>query len=92
MDKIIAQPRFNKRFKVTITKLKNRPDATGNPNPDIAEGSVYTGETSEKPIVGKIFYLDIYPNRWFHTSVVEEVIDENNFKTMNSYYHIKYED
>jgi hypothetical protein len=74
-------------MKIKITKLKELPDAL-HPN-NIAEGFEQTFDMDEnyfrKPTVGERFWASM---SW-STSGVQEIIDENTFRTYSSIY--KYE-
>ena len=72
---------------IKLTKLKELPDAF-HPN-NIEEGRVEIFSIKDylfkKPIVGERFTLmDL--SHWFSTSLVQEIVDENTFKTLNSIY------
>ena len=72
---------------IKLTKLTELSDAL-HPN-NIEEGRVEIFNIKDslfkKPIVGKRFTLTSLSN-WFSTSPVQEIIDENTFKTLNSIY------
>ena len=53
------------------------------PNGDTVEGILM-----RKPKVGDVV-LVLHGERFRRTSIITEVIDENNFKTLNSLYHIE---
>ncbi len=70
-------------IKVKLTKLKEA-DNPLHPN-DIEVGYEKHGIMYEEPVVGQHFNL--FPN--WRTSRVQEIIDENTFRTFNSIYKIE---
>lgn len=66
---------------IKLTKLTARPDAKYPQLEKYPEGSSREGLMIGEPEVGESFYVDN-----FGTSVVQEIIDENTFKTMNTFY------
>lgn len=74
-------------MKLIITKVKELPDARHPFN--IEEG--FTTELhpfgKEHPQVGERFPS----TTWWSTSVVQEVIDDHTFRTLNSIYEYRYE-
>lgn len=71
-------------MKIRITKLKEA-DNPLHPN-NIEQGFVREGEIDSLPKVGQCF-LVISGTRYFLTSTVQEIIDQNTFRTHNSIYH-----
>ena len=71
---------------VYLTKEKSLLEEA-HPN-GIEEGSDHKGYAKRIPTVGESFYIKDH-DRWFCTSVVTEIIDDNTFKTLNSIYHWK---
>jgi hypothetical protein len=71
-------------FKVKLVKLKTLPD--GNNTNNIVEGRTEIGYTDKLPEVGESFKVESL-SRWFYTSLVQEIISENVFITLNSVYH-----
>jgi len=73
---------------IKLTKLKELPNAL-HPN-NIEEGHETIIDIDDNsfyaPIIGEKFTLIGY-NRYFSTSEVQEIINENTFKTYNSIYH-----
>lgn len=67
------------RVKARVVKLQERHDAL-HPN-NIEEGAEYEGYLVDVPRVGECFRL-----AGFNTSIVQEIVDENTFKTYNSIY------
>lgn len=73
---------------IKLTKLANGETAK---YPDghsrhIEVGFTYEGVMPRPVAVGESFYVN-YPNEnHFHTSVVQEILSENTFKTKNSIY------
>lgn len=74
---------------VKITKIKDLRFKGRHPN-YINEGSIHIGVWVRNPKVNERFFIDYYNfqyhNRGFITSLVEEILDENTFKTTNSIY------
>lgn len=73
---------------IKLQKLKELPDAL-HPN-NIEEGrevvlGIY-GEKIPQPVIGERFTIADF-NKWFSTSPVQEIVDNNTFKTLNSIYH-----
>lgn len=73
---------------VRLTKLDNGdtpkyPD--GHPR-HIKVGFTYEGLMPRPVAVGESFYVNPPNKSHFHTSVVQEILSENTFKTMNSIY------
>jgi hypothetical protein len=68
-------------MKIRLTKLSDRPDPT-HPNSRAGDGEHWGDAPYGPPEVGKRFYLTLS----FSTSVVQEIIDECTFKTLNSIY------
>jgi hypothetical protein len=71
-------------MKVKLVKLKELPDAV-HPN-NIIEGYETVREVNpdlfEKPQLGERFNVG-----WFSTSLVQEILDDNTFRTYNSIYY-----
>lgn len=72
---------------VKLTKLKELEDALHPNNIEKGFETVINIEDNSfhKPTIGERFTLVGYYN-WFSTSMVQEIIDENTFKTCNSIY------
>ena len=72
---------------IKLVKLEEREDATHPHNIEV--GTVVVVDVYDHsfftPQVGSRFNL-IGPFRWYSTSMVEEIIDDNTFKTLNSIY------
>lgn len=69
-----------KKIKIKLEKLEERLDAK---HPDnIQVGFKKIGEMIDFPRLGNCFWV----GKSFRTSVVEEIIDINTFKTVNSIY------
>lgn len=70
-------------MKIRIKKLKEVDDPT-HPN-NIDEGfettRIMNDDYFKKPTIGERFYVG-----WFSTSLVQEILTENTFKTLNSIY------
>jgi len=74
-------------MRIKLTKLKEAPNPR-HPN-NIEEGFIGYGVFIKEPEVGKEFLLSHYNGdlwRGFHTSVVQEIIDDSTFRTCNSIY------
>jgi hypothetical protein len=86
MKEMLAEVQLNvsKLKKVKLTKVSDDKFFGNHPN-RINEGFTITGVMFQSPIVGQSCVVNS-----IMTSVVTEVIDENNFKTMNSTYKIEY--
>jgi len=67
-------------MKIKLEKLNELPDAR-HPN-NIEVGHVVEGEFNTKPKVGECFWVGTF----WRTSMVQEVIDTNTFRTYNSIY------
>jgi hypothetical protein len=67
-------------MKIKLEKLNELPDAR-HPN-NIEVGRVVEGEFNDEPQVGECFWVGAH----WRTSVVQEVIDANTFRTYNSIY------
>lgn len=74
---------------IKLTKIKDLRFNNNHPN-EINEGSIHIGLWVRNPKVGERFFIDYYNsgyhNRGMVTSVVEEILNENAFKTNNSIY------
>lgn len=70
--------------KVKITKLSDDFFEGNHPN-HIYEGYTKIGLESNPPKVGEMYWVNE-----FHTSLVQEILDENTFKTLYSTYKIEY--
>ena len=74
---------------IRLTKIKegkNPKYASGHPR-HIKVGSVAEGLMLRPVTVGESFYVDPPKSKkHFHTSVVQEILSENTFRTMNSIY------
>ena len=75
-------------MKIKIVKLEQLPDG-------INPGNIETGSERiidcmdifyHPPTIGEMFLLQEASGRYFHTSTVQEVIDDHTFKTLNSIY------
>ena len=66
----------------TEKKEADNPRHPGN----IPEGDVRTGTFLKEPTVGEKFWCG---HNW-RTSIVQEIIDENTFRTLNSIYTWEY--
>lgn len=72
---------------VKLVKIEHHMDE---PHPNgIDNGTVISGYAKKEPTVGEIFFITI-SSRWFRTSIVQEIIDKNTFRTQNSTYHWEY--
>ena len=69
--------------KVKLVKLAEYEGAL-HPN-NIEVGREEIGYMNEYPKVGELFLI-FDGGRWFHTSTVQEIIDDNTFRTYNSIY------
>jgi hypothetical protein len=72
--------------KIRIVKLKEVENAK-HPN-NIKEGFAIEGEYIDSPCVGGVFWVG---NFW-RTSIVQEVLDDNKFRTLNSIYQFTFID
>ena len=74
--------------KIKLIKIKELEDAHHKNN--IPEGEERKGYLIEEPKVDQCFFLEYgnFGEKYFRTSLVTEIIDENTFKTMNSIYKI----
>lgn len=70
-------------MRVRLTKIKEAENPL-HPN-NIEEGRIAEGFTENIPTVGERFTIAGF-NTWFSTSAVQEIIDENTFRTHNSIY------
>ncbi len=79
----------NPKSVVRVTKMGDGDSAKYPPGHSrhIKVGNVYQGLLLRPVKVGESFYVD-YPNapNHMHTSVVQEILSENTFRTMNSIY------
>jgi hypothetical protein len=79
----------SKFYKLTKTSEAEDPLIPGN----VEVGAVYYGITNTAPEEGRAFQLlpvSTRPGqRGFRTSVVQNVIDANNFETFNSFYRLE---
>jgi len=75
-------------IKIKLTKVKEA-DNPEHPN-NIPEGTQREGLMYQEPKVGECFYLQ-YENKLSHfrTSIVQEIIDKDTFRTYNSIYKIE---
>ena len=73
-------------MRIKLIKVQELEDAVHANN--IEEGRVEYGIMTEKPTLGKRFTI-AESGRWFSTSLVQEIIDDYNFKTFNSHYRIE---
>lgn len=92
IEQIEIPLRFQHLKKGTLTKQSDDKFGGRHPN-DIYEGySVRGGYYSEKPTIGETFEISSRMNKYFHTSVVTEIVEETNeriiFTTMNSTYEL----
>ena len=71
--------------RIKLVKLEELPDALY-PN-NIKIGYEKIGEFYDNPVVGECFYCGT-----LRTSAVQEIIDENTFKTFNSIYQFSFID
>ena len=81
--------------KMTITKIQECENSRHPKNIETGYTNwfIYDDESKiPKPTIGQRFTLFNNLNHWFSTSMVDEIIDENTFKTLNSIYQIKIED
>lgn len=87
--KFFEQMSSGKKVIVRLTKLGDgeKPKYAPNHPRHIKPGFVVEGIMLRPVAVGESFYVD-YPTakNHFHTSVVEEILSENTFRTMNSIY------
>lgn len=70
--------------KIKIFKVSESEDPL-HPN-NIPTGYVKTGFFVKNPIVGECFFVSNGLKGYFRTSIVQEIINENTFKTHNSIY------
>lgn len=70
-------------MKVKLTKIKSLLEGS-HPN-NIEEGCVETGYATKEPTIGQSFYISDN-SKWFATSIVTKILDDNTFETMNSVY------
>ena len=68
---------------VILTKLEEAANPVHPKNK--AVGTVREGEFTDKPVVGKEFYIG-RGFRSYKTSTVQEILSENTFRTYNSIY------
>ena len=73
-------------MRIRVTKLEERKDAHHPGN--IPEGYIKEGLFVDYPQVGKGFFMITDRGGWV-TSIVQEIISFNMFKTMNSVYKIE---
>lgn len=71
-------------MKVKLTKLKEA-DNPKHPN-NIQEGHEVIGDFTKDPVVGEQFVIDLDEDYIWHTSIVQEIIDDKTFRTNNSIY------
>jgi hypothetical protein len=71
---------------IKLTKLDSLLEGA-HPN-GIEQGYVAKGFMEKEPTVGESFEIT-NSGYWFTTSTVQEIIDENTFKTLNSIYKIE---
>jgi hypothetical protein len=73
-------------MRIKLSKIKELENALY-PN-NIKVGKVYEGEFSHTPKVGECFFMqyNLSEDKWFRSSIVTEIIDENTFRTENSIY------
>ena len=83
---------MKKGDKIKLTKLSDDKFDGKHPN-FINEGFVISGSLINDLTIGEPLFMDCDENEyhfnWFHTSVVEKIINENTFKTKNSTYRIE---
>lgn len=72
-------------MKIKIRKIEERPDAEIPDNIETGFERIYNVVSFMKPKVGKCFQLSSV-EKYFTTSTVTEILDENTFKTRNSIY------
>jgi hypothetical protein len=70
-------------MRVKLTKIRSLLEGS-HPN-NIEEGYVETGYIIKEPTVGQSFLIGNSP-KWFATSIVTKILDDNTFETMNSVY------
>jgi hypothetical protein len=90
---------FKNAIKVKLTKVEERSDAEVPNNIGIGEYRIgYIRESLVKPIIGMRYGLEsvieingerVHPGHYFVTSFITEIIDDNNFKTLNSVYKLE---
>lgn len=73
-------------MKVKLMKLKELDDALV-PN-NIIEGYTTEGTLLNEPVVGECVYISRSVSSMFRSSTVQEIIDQDTFKTFNSIYRI----
>ncbi len=71
---------------VRLIKIKESSNPL-HPN-NIEEGRVEIGFMNDEPEIGKPFLIT-NGRRWFRTSTVQKIIDDNTFETLNSVYKIE---
>ena len=75
-------------MKIKLSKLSELPNALHPNNIAVDYENIFNLKSDllfVEPKVGEAFLL-FDSDRYFRTSVVEEIIDENTFRTMNSIY------
>ena len=72
---------------IKLTKIKELPNALHSNNIEEGYETIIdiNDDSFRRPAIGERFTLVGY-KRWFSTSEVQEIIDENTFKTWNSIY------
>lgn len=72
-------------IKIKLVKIKEVEDAL-HPN-NIKEGYEKIGYMQNEPRIGECFWVYTISS-YFHTSTIQEIIDKDTFKTLNSIYKI----
>lgn len=89
-EKVVASDNYHNVFKGILVKKSDDVFEGKHPNA-IDEGYTFQGFFKEKPTVGLIFEMQSI-QRWFHTSVVNEILSETEnkilFTTNNSTYEL----